>query len=309
MTCNLPPNILRLFAPRPPLYWLPSSDRDYFERTGQKIGGVGEYLHCLKEGFDKDYVCTVSHMQVKKERVQKKKQKYEKSLEIQKKDYNPHNIKNGTKDPYKTLFVGRLSQDVTEDILKKEFERFGKLENIVMINSKAGKFRGYCFIEYWNERDMKTALRQMNGYKLLGKRIIVDVERGRTVSGWVPTRLGVSQPSSSRPLPSSNSLTQPKSPTKTITTLNTGFVPSLHNLRDNTKPRPKYIEQGRNDYHDRRGSSDYNKHGSHYHHHNSNNKNYYYNNHNNSSNNYSVKRENDHGGYSTYEKLKRPKYK
>jgi len=37
---------------------------------------------------------------------------------------------------------------------------------------------------------MKAAYKDADGIKILGRRIVVDVERGRTVKGWKPKRLG-----------------------------------------------------------------------------------------------------------------------
>merc|ERR1719333_2103148 len=59
-----------------------------------------------------------------------------------------------------------------------------------MIYDQKGKPRGYCFIEYEHERDLKNAYKQGDGKKIDGRRVMVDVERGRTVEGWYPRRLG-----------------------------------------------------------------------------------------------------------------------
>ncbi len=48
----------------------------------------------------------------------------------------------------------------------------------------AGKPRGYAFIEYESKADMKTAYKMADGRKIEGKRVTVDVERGRTVPNW-----------------------------------------------------------------------------------------------------------------------------
>merc|ERR1712210_273636 len=40
------------------------------------------------------------------------------------------------------------------------------------------------------ERDMHSAYKYADGKKIDGKRVLVDVERGRTVKGWRPRRLG-----------------------------------------------------------------------------------------------------------------------
>ena len=39
-------------------------------------------------------------------------------------------------DPFKTLFVARLSFDVTERKLAREFEEFGPLKNIRLVHDK-----------------------------------------------------------------------------------------------------------------------------------------------------------------------------
>lgn len=48
----------------------------------------------------------------------------------------------------------------------------------------AGKVRGYAFVEYEHKADMKDAYKNADGLKVEGRRIVVDVERGRTVDGW-----------------------------------------------------------------------------------------------------------------------------
>lgn len=52
------------------------------------------------------------------------------------------------------------------------------------------KPRGYAFVEYAHTRDMKSAYKQADGRKVDNKRVLVDVERGRTVPNWRPRRLG-----------------------------------------------------------------------------------------------------------------------
>lgn len=47
-----------------------------------------------------------------------------------------------------------------------------------------GKPRGYAFIEFEHKNDMKNAYKMADGRKVEGKRVTVDVERGRTVPNW-----------------------------------------------------------------------------------------------------------------------------
>lgn len=52
------------------------------------------------------------------------------------------------------------------------------------ISSSAEKPRGYAFIEYEHKKDMKEAYKMSDGRKIETRRILVDVERGRTVENW-----------------------------------------------------------------------------------------------------------------------------
>lgn len=68
---------------------------------------------------------------------------------------NPTENPKATTDPYKTLFVGRLSYEISESKLRREFESYGPIKRIVTVqNRDTGKSRGYAFIEYEHERDM-----------------------------------------------------------------------------------------------------------------------------------------------------------
>jgi U1 small nuclear ribonucleoprotein len=96
-----------------------------------------------------------------------------------------------TSDPFKTLMVGSLSYQVTERQLKREFERFGPVRKVCIVKEREKEQpRGYGFIEFERERDLKAAFVEADGIRVEGRRIFVDVERGRTMPGWLPRRLG-----------------------------------------------------------------------------------------------------------------------
>lgn len=48
----------------------------------------------------------------------------------------------------------------------------------------AGKSRGYAFVEFESKKDMKEAYKAADGRKIEGRRVLIDVERGRTVENW-----------------------------------------------------------------------------------------------------------------------------
>ena len=45
-------------------------------------------------------------------------------------------------------------------------------------------YNRYAFVEYENEDDMRLAYKRGDGRKIDGRRVLVDVERGRTVRDW-----------------------------------------------------------------------------------------------------------------------------
>jgi len=80
---------------------------------------------------------------------------------------------------------------VTEKDLLREFDLYGPIERLRLVtHPDTGASRGYAFIVYERERDMKAAYKDADGLKIKGKRVLIDVERGRTVKGWKPRRLG-----------------------------------------------------------------------------------------------------------------------
>ncbi|KAL2109879.1 hypothetical protein VUR80DRAFT_1885 [Thermomyces stellatus] len=200
MTDKLPPNLLALFAPRPPLRFLEAPDYPPQERKTQPISGVAQYLPALQVYKETDvYEPTESWLQMKDRKKRERKEQLEKLLTEGPKNYKPHEDPNIRGDPFKTLIVARLSYEATEHDLEKEFARFGPIERIRIITDthshlhpkkKKKPHRGYAFVVFERERDMRAALESCDGMRIRDRRIKVDVERGRTVKGWKPRRLG-----------------------------------------------------------------------------------------------------------------------
>ncbi|ORY01562.1 RNA-binding domain-containing protein [Basidiobolus meristosporus CBS 931.73] len=106
--------------------------------------------------------------------------------------YIPPNDKNNVvSDPYKTLFVGRLNPETTEETLSTFFSRYGALNTTTLTrNIVTGDSRGYGFVEFQSERACRDAYMNANKATLDGRQILVDYERGRVMEGWIPRRLG-----------------------------------------------------------------------------------------------------------------------
>ena len=57
-------------------------------------------------------------------------------------------------DQYRTIFVGRLSYDTTEERLKREFDVFGEVVHVHIVkDKKTTKSRGYGFVEFSSDRE------------------------------------------------------------------------------------------------------------------------------------------------------------
>ncbi|KAL9105358.1 MAG: hypothetical protein Q9227_009446 [Pyrenula ochraceoflavens] len=198
MTDKLPPQLLALFSPRPPLRYIPPQDDDPGNHASKlsSISGVAAFLPALSEyAATDDYNPTESWLQRKDRMKLEKKDKLQKMMSEGFEGYKPDEDPQIRGDAFKTLFVARLSYDVKENDLEREFSRFGPIERIRIVKNENDKnskkaHRGYAFIVYEREKDMRAAYKETDGIRIKDRRVLVDVERGRTVKGWKPRRFG-----------------------------------------------------------------------------------------------------------------------
>lgn len=193
MTQFLPPNLLALFAPRDPIPYLPPLEKLPHEKHhNQPYSGIAPYIREFEDPRDAPPPTRAETREERMERKRREKiERRQQEVENELKMWDPHNDPNAQGDAFKTLFVARVNYDTTESKLRREFEVYGPIKRIYMVyNKRSGKPRGYAFIEYEHERDMHSAYKHADGKKIDGRRVLVDVERGRTVKGWRPRRLG-----------------------------------------------------------------------------------------------------------------------
>jgi len=188
---GLTSNLLKLFEPRSPLEYKPPPEK----RKLPSYTGMAQFVQNFAEPGDTEYAPPVPHVEtptqrrarIHRLRLEKGAEQAAKELE----KYDPSKDPNMSGDPYKTLFVARLSYETTEHKIKREFEVYGPIKRVRLVNDNVtNKPRGYAFVEYMHTRDMKTAYKQADGRKIDNRRVLVDVERGRTVPNWRPRRLG-----------------------------------------------------------------------------------------------------------------------
>ncbi|CAK8542625.1 unnamed protein product [Lathyrus sativus] len=105
--------------------------------------------------------------------------------------YDPFGDPKATGDPYCTLFVGRLSRLTTEDTLRKVMSQYGRIKNLRLVRDiVTGASRGYAFVEFEAEREMRQAYMDAHHLIIDDCEITVDYNRQQLMPGWIPRRLG-----------------------------------------------------------------------------------------------------------------------
>ncbi|HIJ72450.1 MAG TPA: RNA-binding protein [Planctomycetes bacterium] len=78
------------------------------------------------------------------------------------------------------IYVGNLSQDVTEDELREIFESFGQVESVNIIKDKyTGQSRGFGFVQMPSKNEALAALEEANGKDIKGRAIKVNEARSK----------------------------------------------------------------------------------------------------------------------------------
>ena len=187
MTDKLPPNLLALFAPRPPLRYLPPSDLPPEERRTAKLDGAADYIQLLKEKSEnakasKQGAIPADDPRYEPPPTESWLERHDR-LEYEKADAQTHLVTEGWKEayqpdatysqsekgnPFTALFVARLGYSVTEEDLRREFGRFGRITQVRIVRdggqgdsklgkkkSRKGTSRGYGFVVFESENDMK----------------------------------------------------------------------------------------------------------------------------------------------------------
>lgn len=183
MTDRLPANLLALFAPRPPVKYLPPADHAPEDRRTAVFRGVAAFIPALREQAAVPYNHTESWLE-RRDRRREENDRRQRDLVSDAgvaRDYHPQDDPEIRGDPYKTLFVGRLPYDVRRDELEREFGRYGPLVRVRVVQDNGKRYlqggaeaekekdfthttqrkahtgmsRGYAFVVFENESDMK----------------------------------------------------------------------------------------------------------------------------------------------------------
>ncbi|RQM17105.1 hypothetical protein DD237_001149 [Peronospora effusa] len=84
----------------------------------------------------------------------------------------------------RSVFVGNIPYDVTEEMLKEIFSEAGSVVNFRLVTDReTGKPKGYGFCEYADGATALSAMRNLNGYEINGRNLRVDFADGGDKSG------------------------------------------------------------------------------------------------------------------------------
>jgi RNA recognition motif-containing protein len=82
------------------------------------------------------------------------------------------------------IYVGNLSYDATDEMIRKAFESFGQVTSARIIKDKfSGQSRGFGFVEMAEQVQAQAAIKSLNGKELLGKEMSVNEARPRNDQG------------------------------------------------------------------------------------------------------------------------------
>lgn len=84
----------------------------------------------------------------------------------------------------KKLFVGGLSWNTNDSSLREAFEVFGEVTDAKVITDReTGRSRGFGFVTFSDAGDANSAIEQMDGAQLDGRRVNVSEARERRGGG------------------------------------------------------------------------------------------------------------------------------
>jgi RNA recognition motif-containing protein len=82
------------------------------------------------------------------------------------------------------IYIGNLSFNTTEDMLRQAFEAFGEVTSVNIIKDRdSGQSRGFGFVEMAGKDEAMAAISGMNGQEIDGRTLNVNEARPRNEGG------------------------------------------------------------------------------------------------------------------------------
>jgi RNA recognition motif-containing protein len=92
------------------------------------------------------------------------------------------------------IFVGSLPFKMDEEELKALFEHLGEVDSVKIIIDKATRQnKGFGFVQMPNEAEALKAIEELNGFEVMGRKIVVNKSEKKDRDNPPPFRDGKSQ--------------------------------------------------------------------------------------------------------------------
>ena len=81
----------------------------------------------------------------------------------------------------KNIYVGNLSYDATEDLIRSLFEAYGPVDRVSIVTDRdTGQPRGFAFVEMTDDDAASKAMEGLNGTNLGGRNLNINEARPKT---------------------------------------------------------------------------------------------------------------------------------
>jgi RNA recognition motif-containing protein len=98
------------------------------------------------------------------------------------------------------LYIGGLSYSTTSEGLREFFAQCGNVQSATVITDRfSGQSRGFGFVEMNTAEEAQTAISQLNGRELDGRRITVEISNPQAPRTGGGGRPGGGRPGGGRP--------------------------------------------------------------------------------------------------------------
>ncbi|MBN2280071.1 MAG: RNA-binding protein [Candidatus Marinimicrobia bacterium] len=76
------------------------------------------------------------------------------------------------------IYVGNISYQTSEEDLKEAFGQYGEVSSVKIVSDReTGRSKGFGFVEMVDDEAGNTAIEEMNGKKIGGRALRVNVAR------------------------------------------------------------------------------------------------------------------------------------
>ena len=109
-----------------------------------------------------------------------KKQKPAKAKKSSPKKKPDKKGKSDQKGEVVSIYVGNLSQEANEAVLKTAFSGFGEIARVKIVKQRGGRPKGFGFVEMYGKDAAESAIEALNGKELAGRQLKVNLAKTKT---------------------------------------------------------------------------------------------------------------------------------